>query len=82
MALEARVKPDYYLNTVIAFSGHEYFKDEWRPVPEHDEEAARTHEQLEVREVAKQAESLDMAEPALKADPKRRKARKVYDEDE
>lgn len=82
MALEARVKPEYYLHTVIAFSGHEYFKNEWRPVPVYAEEAARAHEQLEVREAQETAViKVQIVEDDEK--PKRRtRSRKIADEGE
>ena len=53
MQLEARVKQDYFMNTVQAFSGLEYIKTEWRPVPAGKEEEAKKNELLEAREVGK-----------------------------
>lgn len=53
--LEARAKQDYKLGPVLAFSGHEFVKYEWRPVPEGYEEPARTHELLDVREIGAEA---------------------------
>lgn len=49
--LEARVKQDYFLAHISAFSGLEFVKSEWRPVPAGLEDQARNHELLEVREV-------------------------------
>lgn len=51
MALEARVKPGYFMNSVQALTGREFVKSEWRPVPPAKEAEARTHDLLEVREV-------------------------------
>jgi len=48
--LEARVKQDYFLGSVQAFSGREYIKLEWRPVPKGYEKQAQANELLEVRE--------------------------------
>jgi len=48
--LEAKVKPEYFMNSLIAFSGRVYSKLIWNPVPIGQEENARNHEWLEVRE--------------------------------
>lgn len=48
--LEAKVKPQYFMNSIIAFSGKVFNKTNWNPVPAGQEENARTHEWLEVRE--------------------------------
>lgn len=47
--VEARVKQDWQFDTVIAFSGHEYVKSEWRPVPLGSEKEAQAHPYLEWR---------------------------------
>jgi hypothetical protein len=47
--LEARAKPDYKAGSIMAFSGHEYTRGEWRLVPAGFEEQARAHPYLEVR---------------------------------
>jgi len=44
----ARVKKDYRWKLVTAFSGVEFTKDEYRPVPTGFESAAQAHEALEV----------------------------------
>lgn len=48
--LEARVKQEYRLGAVTAFSGYEYIQSEWRPVPAGYEEQAKAHDLLDVRE--------------------------------
>lgn len=48
--LEAKVKDNYALGPVIAFSGHEFIRGEWRPVPEGFEPAAVVHPLLDTRE--------------------------------
>lgn len=54
--LEAKVRDSYNMGPVIAFSGHEYIRGEWRPVPSGFEPAALAHELLEVREAETQEE--------------------------
>lgn len=55
--MEAKVKPEHRWNMVKAFSGSEFVKDEFRPVPDGFEGAAQAHPFLEVREgEAKKAE--------------------------
>lgn len=49
--LEAKVKDEFNLGPVIAFSGHEYVRTEWRPVPIGSEPAALVHPMLDVREI-------------------------------
>lgn len=49
--LEAKVKDSYTLGPVTAFSGHEYVRREWRPVPVGSEPAALVHPMLDVREI-------------------------------
>jgi hypothetical protein len=51
---EAKAKPEAW-GSVRAFSGHEYVKYEWRPVPEGSEDVAKNHEMLEVREVVSES---------------------------
>jgi Transcription termination factor len=46
---EARVKQDYLMGPVMAFSGHEYVKYEWRPVPLGSEKEAQAHALLDIR---------------------------------
>ena len=52
--LEAKVKQNYSMGSVVAFSGHEYSRDEWRPVPAGFEAAALAHPLLDVREAESQ----------------------------
>ncbi len=48
--MEARVKQDYNAGPIMAFSGREFVKSEWREVPAGSEDAARNHPLLDVRE--------------------------------
>lgn len=48
--MQAKVKDNFRWKTVVAFSGHEYIKGEWRPVPPGLEEKAKEHPFLDVRE--------------------------------
>lgn len=50
--MKVRVKPSYRWSVITAFSGREFVKSEWRPVPAGYEEAAKNHELLEVEEEA------------------------------
>ena len=45
----ARVKQAYLAGSVIAFSGREYIRSEWRAVPEGFEEQAKTHPLLDTQ---------------------------------
>lgn len=45
----ARVKQDYAAGSVMAFSGHEYVRSEWRQVPAGFEEQAKSHPLLDVQ---------------------------------
>lgn len=47
--MEARVRSDSKLDNVFAFSGREFSKTEWRPVPAGLEEEAKANPFLEVR---------------------------------
>lgn len=47
--MEARVKQDYFLPSLIAFSGVEFTRAEWRAVPEGFEEEAKKHPFLDVQ---------------------------------
>lgn len=46
--MQARVKADHRWKSLSAFSGHEYIKSEWRPVPAGYEAEAMTHPDLEL----------------------------------
>lgn len=61
--MEAKVKNDYRWNTLIAFSGVEYIKNEFRPVPEWAEAEAKAHESLEVREDAVKSTTEEVVDP-------------------
>jgi hypothetical protein len=50
--MEARVKSSHRWNTVIAFSGSEFVKGEWRQVPAGLEDAAQAPPFLDTREQA------------------------------
>ncbi len=54
--LEAKVKDTYQMGPVVAFSGHEYIRAEWRDVPVGSEPAAIVHPLLDVREKESQEE--------------------------
>lgn len=53
--LEAKVKDELNIGPVAAFSGREYIRFEWRPVPAGCEAEARRHTMLDVREIATEA---------------------------
>ena len=55
--LEARVKDSYNMGSVVAFSGHEYARNEWREVPAGFEDAAIVHPLLDVRDAETQKEN-------------------------
>lgn len=48
--MEAKVRSTYRWSTLIAFSGKEFVKSEFRFVPKEYEAQAKAHEGLEVRE--------------------------------
>lgn len=50
MPLEAKLKDSYYMNSIQLFSGREYVKGEWRPVPAGKEEQAQENDNLELRD--------------------------------
>ena len=50
--MEAKLKPSNRWDTTLAFSGREYVKSEFRPVPEWAEAAALADERFEVRQPA------------------------------
>lgn len=54
--LEAKVKDTYRMGPVIAFSGHEFVRNEWRDVPVGFGPAALAHPLLDVREKESQEE--------------------------
>lgn len=61
----AQVKPDSRMKIVMAFTGHEYVRYEWRPVPEGAQEEARKHPLLDVMEAEEpEPESESEPEPA------------------
>ena len=60
--MDARVKQSYRFGTMQLFSGHEYVKFEFRPVPTGHENEAAAEESLEVREVVIPAMSISQAE--------------------
>lgn len=49
--MKARISSNYRHNTLILFSGHEYIKNEFRPVPAGQETQAMAVEGLEVQEI-------------------------------
>jgi len=54
--MEAKVKKSYRMGAVIAFSGVEFIRTEWRPVPAGFEAQATVHPLLDVRDAESQAE--------------------------
>ena len=54
--LEAKVKDSYNMGPIVAFSGHEYIRNEWRPVPVGFEPAAIVHPMLDVRDAKTEKE--------------------------
>jgi len=54
--LEAKVKDTYQMGPVVAFSGHEFIRNEWRDVPAGFGPAALVHPLLDVREKESQEE--------------------------
>lgn len=55
---EAKLRDDYALGSVIAFGGHEYVKDSWRPVPEGQEISSESHPFLELRDVSDEQKTI------------------------
>jgi hypothetical protein len=47
--MQARVKPDHRYAVLIAFTGREFVKSEWRPVPVGMEREAQQHPWLETK---------------------------------
>lgn len=71
--LEAKVKANVSTGIIVAFSGHEYVKTEFRPVPDYPKYQAQAlkHELLEVREVGKKSAPVQAeAEPEPDQEPK------------
>ncbi len=48
--MEAKVKDKARFQTYVFFSGHEFLKGEWRPVPADYEAQARAEKLLDIRE--------------------------------
>lgn len=48
--MEAKVKQDCRYKSIVALSGQEYIKSEWRPIPVERETEAARHPFLDVRE--------------------------------
>lgn len=46
--MQAKIKPNYRWNSLIAFAGCEFVKTEYRPIPKEFENAALAHESLEI----------------------------------
>src|SRR5688572_13401873 len=64
--MQAKVKPDYFLPSLIAFSGVEFIKKEWRTVPEGLEAEAEAHPNLDVREDGDLEEEVSLDEIRLR----------------
>ena len=54
--LEAKVKDSYNMGPIVAFSGYEYIRNEWRLVPAGFEPAAIVHPMLDVRDAETEKE--------------------------
>ena len=65
--MKAKVKSDHRWKTVVAFSGIEYVKDEWRKVPPSMEKDAESHPHLEVQYDKAEAEARKSAKPTAEA---------------
>jgi hypothetical protein len=70
--MQAKIKQSSRYGTASLFSGVEFVKHEWRPVPAQYEDQARGHDLLEIREgkaekevIAKQV--VEQAKPVMKA---------------
>ena len=63
--MEARVKEDYRWNRLLAFSGHEFIKSEWRKVPTGLEKEAQAHPFLDVRNEAKASKASKVEAPEI-----------------
>lgn len=66
--LYARVKKNAKREHYFLFSGHEYVKKEWRPVPAGFEDQARAHEDLDVKlskDLKNKDKKSDIQEPGL-----------------
>jgi hypothetical protein len=77
--MQARVKKSARYGSVQAFSGHEFVKHEWRPVPAGFEDEARRNEYLDVSEG--KAEKMIVQEQAEAAQVLTMKARLIADYD-
>ncbi len=67
--MKARVKDDFRWNTVMAFAGVEFVKDEFRPVPMGYEDEAKKHPYLEIQRASKpkaKVKSKSAAGPSVK----------------
>ena len=73
----ARLKSTYRWNTLIAFSGREYTKKEWRHVPDEFAENARSHPALELTD----DKSLPIGSEYVEMDPETQLPVVVADED-
>jgi hypothetical protein len=73
--MEVKIKKDYRWNSFIAFSGVEFVKYEFRPVPKGYEDLALADERFEVRqEAVKEPEQMPVEtvpefEPPIVLDP-------------
>ena len=61
----ARVKQDYAAGPVMAFSGREYVRSEWREVPPGFEEQAKNHPLLETQPSLKEIRAENSSKPGL-----------------
>jgi len=65
----ARVKQDYASGSVVAFSGHEYVRSEWRDVPAGFEEQAKKHPLLDTQPSLKEIRAGGTMAPGLTLAP-------------
>jgi hypothetical protein len=66
--MQARVRQDYRYKSIVALSGQEYVKGEWRPVPVEREKEAARHPFLDVREMPVKAMPIQ-TEPVVEEKP-------------
>lgn len=76
--MQARVKQDYRYKSIVALSGQEYVKSEWRSVPADREKEAARHPFLEALESPVEAMPAEIVEdnPVKVSDKKAAKGRR------
>ncbi len=74
--LLAKIKDNQKFFRYILFSGHEYVKGEFRPVPKDLEYQARADERVDLKEIAKEEPTPAVPEVRKEVAPKSRKRSK------